>query len=91
MMIMLAKHGFNIVHVLACIKDERNNLSTMIFALTYIMFCEVLRLLAPCIWACWGHTMFKSCQYVANNFKICVSISIKEPQSKNHNQFCEKP
>jgi len=84
MIIMLPKHGFNIVHVLASIKNERNNLSIMIFALTYVVFCEVLRLATPSIWACWGHTMFKSCQYATNNFKICVnliSISIKERQS----------
>ncbi len=34
-----------IVCVLAYVKDERNNLSTMNYALIYVLFCEVLGLL----------------------------------------------
>ncbi len=64
-------------------------ISLMIFALTYVMFCEVLRLSASSIWACWSHTMFKSCQYATNNFKICVNLT--SISTKKHNQFCEKP
>jgi len=37
---VLAKHGLNAC-VLAYVKDERSNLSTMTFVLTSVVFCEV--------------------------------------------------
>jgi len=38
------KYELNVC-VLAYVKDERNNLSTMNYALIYVLFCEVLGLL----------------------------------------------
>jgi hypothetical protein len=40
---VFAKHGLNI-HVLAYVKDERNNLATMTYTLTFVVSCEVLGL-----------------------------------------------
>jgi hypothetical protein len=40
---IIAKHGLN-THVLGYVKDEGSNLSTMIYALTYVVPCEVLEL-----------------------------------------------
>jgi len=41
---VLRKYELNVC-VFAYVKDERNNLSTMNYALIYVMFCEVLGLL----------------------------------------------
>ncbi len=62
---MLAKHGLNAC-VLACVKDERGSFSTITFALTYIVFCEVFGLSTPFVCTCWGHIMSKCFQYVTN-------------------------
>ncbi len=55
----------------------------MTFALTFVVFHEVLGLLAPFVGSCQGHAMFECCQYVLDDSKVCVglfSISIKEAQ-----------
>jgi hypothetical protein len=80
---VLAKNRLN-VHVLAYVKNERNNLSIMTFVLTSIVSCEVLRLLALFVGSSWGHAMSKCCQYSTDDSKVCAclsSISIKEAQS----------
>ncbi len=56
---IIAKHGLN-THVLGYVKDEGSNLSTMIYALTYVVPCEVLELSTFFIGACRGHAMSKS-------------------------------
>jgi hypothetical protein len=69
------------IHVLAYVKNEGNNLTTMISALTFVVSCEVLGLSTFFVGSYWGHAMFKCCQYVIDDFKICVGlpfISIKE-------------
>jgi hypothetical protein len=48
---VLAKHRFN-VHVLAYVEDEGVNFSTMTFALTFVVSCEVMRLFVPFAGAC---------------------------------------
>jgi hypothetical protein len=56
----------------------------MTFALTSIVSCEVLGLLAPFVGSYWGHAMSKCCQYSINDLKIYASlnpISIKKAQS----------
>ncbi len=57
---VLAKHGLNI-NILAYVKNEGKNLATMTFALTFVVSCEVLGLLAPFVGSCWGHAMSKCC------------------------------
>jgi hypothetical protein len=47
---LLPKHKLN-AHVLAYVKDERT-ISTMIFALTLIMSCQILQMSIPFIGAC---------------------------------------
>ncbi len=77
---LLAKHGIN-VHVIKYVKDERGDFSTMISILTFVVSCEVLGLFTPFVGTCWGHAMFKCCQYAANDYVVCVgltSISIKK-------------
>jgi len=76
---VFAKHGLNI-HVLAHVKDEGNNLATMTSALTFVVSYEVLGLSTSFVGSYWGHAMFKCCQYVIDDSKVCVgllSISIK--------------
>ncbi len=76
----LAKHELNAC-VLAHVKNERSSLLTMISTLTSLVYCEVLKLLAPFLRTCWGHAMSKCCEYATNGSKIYVgftSISIKE-------------
>jgi hypothetical protein len=45
------KHGLNAC-VLAYVKDERGSFSTITFALTYIVLCEVFGLSTPFVWTC---------------------------------------
>jgi hypothetical protein len=57
---VFAKHGLS-THILAYVKNERSNLATMTFALTFVVSCEVLGLLAPFVGFCRGHAMSKCC------------------------------
>jgi hypothetical protein len=55
----------------------------MTIALTYVVSCEVFRLVTPFVGSYWGHEMFKCCQHAINDFKICgglTTIYIKEAQ-----------
>ncbi len=57
---MFATYGLN-VKILTYVKDEGNNLSTIINALTFVVSCKLLGLTTPFIRSCWGHAMFKCC------------------------------
>jgi hypothetical protein len=57
---VFVKHGL-CTHIFAYVKNERNNLATMTFALTFVLSCEVLGLSTPFVGSCWGHAMFKCC------------------------------
>jgi hypothetical protein len=48
---VLAKHRFN-ARVLAYVEDEGVNFSTMTFALTFVVSCEVMGLFVPFVGAC---------------------------------------
>jgi hypothetical protein len=75
----LAKHELNAC-VLAYVKNERSSLLTMTSTLTSLVYCEVLKLLAP-LGLLGAHAMSKCCKYATNDSKIYVgftSISIKE-------------
>jgi hypothetical protein len=77
---VLTTYGLN-VKILAYVKDEGNNLNTMTSALTFVVPYELLGLTMPFIGSCWGHAMFKCCQYVIDDIKVSTrltSISIKE-------------
>jgi hypothetical protein len=84
---MLATYGLN-VKILADVKDEGSNISIMTNALTFVVSCELLKLTTPFIGSCWGHAMYKCCQYATDDIKMSIgltSISIKECQSILYN------
>jgi hypothetical protein len=77
---VLVKHGLN-AHVIAFIKDEGGNFSTMTQALASIVSCEKLG-----VWHIHfgGMLCLKDCQYAIHDSKVCASltsVSIKEAQS----------
>jgi hypothetical protein len=77
---VLPRHGLN-AHVLAYVKDEGANFSTVTFALTSVVSCEVMGFLFCFVGVFWGHTMSKCCQYAIDDSKVCnglILISIKE-------------
>jgi hypothetical protein len=81
---VLTTYEINVkIHVY--VKDECNYFSTMITTLVFIVLFEVLGLTTPFKRNFWGHAIFKCCQYVIDDTKICVvkltSISIKKCQS----------
>jgi len=49
------------VKIMAYVKDESKNLSTMTSALTFVVSCKLLGLTTPFIKSCWGYAMFKCC------------------------------
>ncbi len=60
-------------HVIAFVKDESNNLGSMVTTLWIIIDFELLKLLWVYEGTCFGHVMFKL-QYVANDDKVFVSF-----------------
>jgi len=78
---VLAKHGF-ITQVIAYVKYEGGNISTMTITLISMVLCQALRLTTPFARACWGHAMSKCCQYATDDSKVSSgqSVSIKEAQ-----------
>jgi hypothetical protein len=67
----LQPHGLN-AKIIAYVKDEDNSLSTMIIALVFVVFYEVLGLVEPFTRNCWGHAMSKCCQYATYDTKVFV-------------------
>jgi hypothetical protein len=62
----------------AYVKNKGGNLSTMTQALTFIVSCEKLGLAHPFVGSCWGHDMFKCCQYAINDSKVgLITISTR--------------
>jgi hypothetical protein len=57
---MLITYGLN-VKIMAYVKDESKNLSTMTSDLIFVVFCKLLGLTTPFIKSCWGYAMFKCC------------------------------
>jgi len=73
-----------IVKILAYVKNESSNISTMTNALTSIVSCKLLRLTMPFIGSYWEHAMSKCGQYATNDIRVFTRltlISIKECQS----------
>jgi hypothetical protein len=78
----LQTHRLN-AKIITYVKDEGNSLPTMIIALTFVVFYEVLGLVEPFTRNCWGHAMSKCCQYATYDTRVFISlmlISIKECQ-----------
>ncbi len=72
---VLLKHELN-AYVLAYVKDERANFSTMTFALTFVMSCEVMGLFICFVRVYWGHTMIKCCLYAIDDSKVCHGLTL---------------
>ncbi len=51
-------------------KDEKLNLNTLTFALTFVVSCFVLQLVCPFIGSCFGHAMSKVVQYAIDDSKV---------------------
>ncbi len=71
--VMALQHVLNAC-VIAYVKNKGGNLSTMTQALTSIVSCEKLGLAHPFVGSCWGHAMFKCCQYATNDCKVYVGL-----------------
>jgi hypothetical protein len=58
-------------HVITFMKDEGNNLTSMVVALhESIVDCQPLKLEMVYEGMCFGHIMFKACQYAMNDEKM---------------------
>jgi hypothetical protein len=65
-------------------KDEGNNLSTMAATLCSIIICQPLKLNQVYERTCFGHVMFKVCQYATYNdkvFKGLMQVNVKDAQT----------
>jgi len=71
---VLTSYGLN-VKIMAYVKDEGNNINTMTSALTFVVSCELLRLTMPFRGSCWGHAIYKCCQYVTNDTKVFIGLT----------------
>jgi hypothetical protein len=72
---LLEKIGL-IHHVLAFVKDEGSNLGFMVMALQSIVDIEPLKMLRVYEGTCFGHVMFKVCQYTINDDKVSTRLTL---------------
>ncbi len=56
------------------VKDESNNLMSMVTTLCSIVDCHLLKLQRVYEGMCFGHIMFKTCQYATNDEKVTTSL-----------------
>jgi hypothetical protein len=71
-------------HVIAFVKNEGNNLTSMASILCSIVDYQPLRLLKVYEGTCFGHVMFKACQYATNDNKVSkglVLVNVKDVQA----------
>ncbi len=70
---LLEKH--DLMHrMITFVKDEGNNLMSMATTLCSIVDCHLLKLQRVCEGMCFGHIMFKTCQYVTNDEKVIIGL-----------------
>jgi hypothetical protein len=77
---LLSKFGL-VHHVIAYLKYEGINLTTMAFALHSNIDCQPLRIFKVYEGTCFRHVMSKTCQYAINddkNFKGLVQMNVKD-------------
>ncbi len=70
--------------IICYVKDESTNLFTMTYVLKQIVNCEELGILAPFKCVCFGHALFKACQYAISDEKVILGLQPminKFPQS----------
>jgi hypothetical protein len=62
--------------VIAFVKNGGNKLGTMVTTLRSIIDCETFKLLRVYQGTCFQHVMSKTCQYVTNDDKVLVGLSL---------------
>ncbi len=62
--------------VIAYVKGERLNLSTLTLTLKNVVTCFVFQLSNPFMGSCFGHAMSKTCQYAYDDFNVCARFLI---------------
>ncbi len=77
---LLSKFGL-MHHVIAFMKDESNNLSTMATTLLSIIICQPLKLNQVYEGTCFGHVMSKVCQYDNKVYKGLMQVDVKDAQA----------
>jgi len=61
--------------ILAWVKDEGSNLTTLERALQLTVSCDVLDMKQPHVGTCFGHVMSKACQYAIDDEKVCREMT----------------
>jgi hypothetical protein len=77
---LLSKFGL-VHHVIAFVKDEGNNLTSMASTLHSIIHYQLLRLLKVYKGKSFGHVMHKACQYATNDNKVSkdlLQVNVKD-------------
>ncbi len=76
---------FGLIHqVFAFVKYEGNNLISMATTLHSIVGYELLNLQWVYEGTCFGHVLFKTCQYATNDDKVSMGlsqVSVKDAQT----------
>ncbi len=62
--------------MIAFVRDEGNNLGTMAVTLRLIIDYGLFKLLRVYEGTCFGHVMSKLCQYVMNDNKVLVGLTL---------------
>jgi len=74
--VKLLLYSFSLLDkVIAYVKDERSNLNTLTFALTFLISCFALQLTCPFVGLCFGHAMSKATQYATKDNEVYVGFS----------------
>jgi hypothetical protein len=60
--------------LIAYVKDEGGNMSTLARALSSVVSCACLKLAAPWQGFCFGHVFSKTCQYACNDVLVCLGF-----------------
>jgi hypothetical protein len=61
--------------VITYVKDERYNLNTLTFALTFVVSYFAFQLTCPFVGSCFGHAMSKATQYVTKDNEVYAGFS----------------
>jgi hypothetical protein len=75
------------------VKDKGKNLATLNYALSNVVFCNVLKLETPFSSTCFGHVMSKVCQYATNEKKVCQcmkEVYLNDAQSFKNSSFGQR-
>ncbi len=75
---------YDLTHcVIVFVKNEGNNLTSMVMTLHFVVDCQQLKLQTIYEGICFSHIMFKACQYVTYDEKMINDlkhVSVKVPK-----------